>query len=425
MEHTVTTKKWYVVTGTAGATVTSPDGKKTYCTVPEGGQGVFYATAPKVVTSDDSVEVVETTFNSAPVKMRLLGLLGGGVSTGLPSGYLAAEFLELGVNKAWQYVEIKQPFNAATGLHIKAKSNEGSGATKYAFAIGANIPGTSTFRGIRIETTETSLMLNMSDVGTSWRTYSIKHPAQEPYNDIFYNFKNDRRLSCNGIVHPSELKELLLENGGVNKFFFGAQLNWTGGSISEFYYKGRYFEIEASQEEEIILQLVPVLDKNGVPCMFDKVTRKPFYNSGTGSFIVGMDMEQARKLGKLPAGGGTLTVSLPSNYGEDEGVVNALATAQDNGWKITIQTYEAEAGAASTFALRRIWVRKTQNEQGSYVDTDGFRWQVEWCVDVVGSSPEAEGYEPFRSVDVAVNYWNLQPWVDPEHDEILTNTNEQ
>ena len=34
-------------------------------------------------------------------------------------------------------------------------------------------------------------------------------------------------------------------------------------------------------------QLVPCLDANGVPCMFDFVSRKPFYNVGTGSFTWG------------------------------------------------------------------------------------------------------------------------------------------
>lgn len=34
-------------------------------------------------------------------------------------------------------------------------------------------------------------------------------------------------------------------------------------------------------------QLVPCLDANGVPCMFDFVSQKSFYNAGTGSFTWG------------------------------------------------------------------------------------------------------------------------------------------
>lgn len=34
-------------------------------------------------------------------------------------------------------------------------------------------------------------------------------------------------------------------------------------------------------------QLIPCLDADGVPCMFDLVSRKSFYNAGTGSFTWG------------------------------------------------------------------------------------------------------------------------------------------
>ena len=34
-----------------------------------------------------------------------------------------------------------------------------------------------------------------------------------------------------------------------------------------------------------------------------------------------------------------------------------------------------------------------------------------------GSEPDAHGYEPFRSVEAAVEYWGLTPYVDPEAEE--------
>lgn len=65
MEQEVTVMQWYVVTGTAGATVTTPDGKL-LCTVPATGQGSFFAITPIVVTSDDSVSVVRDPFVMPP-----------------------------------------------------------------------------------------------------------------------------------------------------------------------------------------------------------------------------------------------------------------------------------------------------------------------------------------------------------------------
>jgi hypothetical protein len=150
------------------------------------------------------------------------------------------------------------------------------------------------------------------------------------------------------------------------------------------------------------------------------VTRKPFKNAGSGQFIAGFTLQQAAQLGrKLPSTDGNLTISLPEGYEQNEAVVNSLAQAEAKGWVLTIQTYAAEA-AAATFALRRVWVRKVQDENGSYVAADGSRWLVDWCVDVIGAAPEALGYERFRSVDAATEYWELVPYVDPNAEELST-----
>lgn len=39
--------------------------------------------------------------------------------------------------------------------------------------------------------------------------------------------------------------------------------------------------------DELIMNLLPCLDKNGKPCMYDNVSKKPFYNEGTGEFLYG------------------------------------------------------------------------------------------------------------------------------------------
>lgn len=39
--------------------------------------------------------------------------------------------------------------------------------------------------------------------------------------------------------------------------------------------------------DEFIMNLLPCLDKNGKPCMFDTVSKQPFYNEGTGEFLYG------------------------------------------------------------------------------------------------------------------------------------------
>ena len=45
--------------------------------------------------------------------------------------------------------------------------------------------------------------------------------------------------------------------------------------------------IVSSVSWNVYLNGKPVLDKNGIPCMYDKVTDQFFYNQGTGQFIAG------------------------------------------------------------------------------------------------------------------------------------------
>ena len=108
------------------------------------------------------------------------------------------------------------------------------------------------------------------------------------------------------------------------------------------HFRGKCYYVKMTREGKVVADFIPALAPTGVPCMFDTVTRKPFYNKGTGAFIVGLDMKQARKLGKLPSSGGTLTVSLPWEALDDARVQDALATAAEKGWTIVEQYREPE-----------------------------------------------------------------------------------
>lgn len=407
MEHTVTVMQWYVVSGTAGATVSTPEGV-ILCTVPDGGQGTFYATTPKVVTSDDSVTVVKATFNLAPAKLRALGLLGGGVSTNFPSGCIPAAWV---IFNGASYIDTEIIPADDVGMRAEITffrqndlifaGSRGDGATRFYMSR----PKAGGYYA-----------------GFGWNLWNYFDKdisvSKEEWFTSYLNFKNSRTSgfkSQNDEINAN-IEQLLSPAGfpiyiGCANIKNAASLFWSGNC--------KHFQI--TKGTGIVRDLIPVLQE-GKPAFFDKVSKKVFLDTQNSGLGVGLTLAQARKLGKhLPAGGGTLTISLPSNWQEDEGVVDALATAEAKGWVITYQTYEAEAGAASTFALRRIWVRKTQDEGGSYVAADGSRWHVEWCAGMIGADPQEHGYEPFRSVDAAVSYWELEPYVYTE-EELLTET---
>jgi len=74
-EHDTFPGKIYAVTSASGCTVTDNKGRS-LGEAEAGKQTLFIATSDKLVTSADAH--VQQTFNLAPAKLRLLGLLGGG-----------------------------------------------------------------------------------------------------------------------------------------------------------------------------------------------------------------------------------------------------------------------------------------------------------------------------------------------------------
>lgn len=364
----------------------------------EAGSYTFQAQGNLTTLSDDSALYSKSNFKSAPAALMALGLLGGGASTpALPPGYLAAEFLESTGTQYMQFPEVvvnadselrwvqkidKFPAGSTgiystieNGMYFRFVISGGGTSVYFTFFLFANNPLTpSEFKSAR------AVVINKNYIELDGVQYANLNSGADEYTGFCLFAENV------GTIYPTNIK--------IYKFDIPEQLS-----------------------------LFPAINTEGVPCMYDKLSKQAFYNSGTGSFVVGMTLSQARALGKLPSTGGALTISLPTGYDSDSGVMAALDTARANGWTLTIQTYTPEAASASTFAIRRIWVRRTQTENGAHVAADGTRWQVDWCVDMLtpdGSTPDAHGYELFRSQEAAVAYWELTPYVAPESENLLT-----
>lgn len=53
------------------------------------------------------------------------------------------------------------------------------------------------------------------------------------------------------------------------------------------YFQGRVYSCKHYNGDKLIQDFMPCLDSAGVPCMYDLVEKKTFYNQGTGSFTWG------------------------------------------------------------------------------------------------------------------------------------------
>ena len=64
-----------------------------------------------------------------------------------------------------------------------------------------------------------------------------------------------------------------------------------------------------------------------------------------------------------------------------------------------------------------IWVKKTEEEYGNYVDSEGKHYLLDWCHKVYtrgNATEESLGYEPFDSIEDAVAWHGLTEYVEPE-----------
>lgn len=419
-EINVTIGQWYVVEGAAGDTITNPSTGRAIATVEEGKQASFYATSAVVVASSDSVQVHRANFKSAPAKLMALGLLGGGSSTGgLPSGYIAAEFIQ---NTGQQSFETEQTEENVTEYRLDFQFISSTNNYQSPFANTANATAGITGTKILLIQEASGWHMDLRNTQSTWG-YQIYGVGYDKTRTVVIVNENEAYFGKTKATKKSNS----LNSNNSNHFYLFSRLipNPTSGIF-------RIYRLSFTEGEHLSSDIIPVLSINGEPVFYDIVRKKAYKTQASIPAIAGFTLPQAINLRKLPATGGTLTISLPTGYESDEGVAAALQTARANGWTLTIQTYtpETAGAAASTFALRRIWVRRTQNDNGAYVDASGSHWLVEWCVDMLtpdGSTPDAHGYELFRSVEAAVAYWELEPWVDPEaeqmmQEELLTNS---
>ena len=92
-------------------------------------------------------------------------------------------------------------------------------------------------------------------------------------------FLNDKRLSLSMGSIPSSsaftttysIPIFLMNDNGAPRYFSA--------------YKLKYFKLW--QDDTLVRDMIPVLDYNGIPCMYDKISQQFFYNQGTGNFIAG------------------------------------------------------------------------------------------------------------------------------------------
>ena len=182
----------------------------------------------------------------------------------LPDGYLRCEYLE---STGTQYIDI--------GLKVSNKTKVELVGKQYG-------PSSSLFG------------VNPLFVITSSQSTDKKQLCRFRYNNTTQD-TNVNILELSKITFDKNkgyINDVLLAtfteatfSSTYNAILFGRRINSSGALEELAQQRIDYFKMW--ENDVLVRDMIPCLDNNGTPCMYDTVSGKTFYNQGTGEFIAG------------------------------------------------------------------------------------------------------------------------------------------
>ena len=101
------------------------------------------------------------------------------------------------------------------------------------------------------------------------------------YDDDIHYFEIDKgKLFFDNVEYQA--KSTVEFQCDYNLVLFGVNTSNTITKSVAYIYDCKIYD-----NDVLIRDMIPVLDKNGTACMYDKVNSKFYYNSGTGDFLYG------------------------------------------------------------------------------------------------------------------------------------------
>ena len=208
------------------------------------------------------------------MKRRLMMLKKSG--GGLPEGYTAVNYLQ---SSGEQWIEMGVAPNQNTKAVLKIKINKFNGINGFSL-IGSRADANSNdqFTTYLDDYNGTRFLFRVDGQteAISWKGLTT---------DKIYI------VTLSGTEMKAELEDgttVFSKTFSVNDFTSTVTMAlFRAKGVSGKYFPGRIYSCKHYRSDELIQDFVPCLDTERVPCMFDLVSQKPFYDVGTGSFTWG------------------------------------------------------------------------------------------------------------------------------------------
>jgi len=188
----------------------------------------------------------------------------------LPRGYTLCEYLE---STGTQYMNLG--FKPSTGISAKAKLTAPALGVVTACALGSMTSSSNRFDLL-------TFGRNVDQVfGLGYVQYNYLQPytPKQTY-ELYAGLENGNQwLDVDGVrMYTGTVSGNISSN--YNMLLFA---RYQYGNLNSIY-TGKIWYVQIYQNGVLYMNLIPCLDANYRPCMYDTVSKQPFYNQGTGEF---------------------------------------------------------------------------------------------------------------------------------------------
>lgn len=186
----------------------------------------------------------------------------------LPDGFRRVEYLE---STGSQYIKLGYIPTNNTGIKAKLRTTSSGDSFPMGFF-------TSSSNSFYIPSCGGGAHYGFGTKAESW-SYPIDKSA---ISISTLNYLNDKKVTVSSGSNYSS-KDLSDFTATLNKELYLFALNQN--NVAAWKWTGRFYEVIITEGDEIAMRLIPAINDTKVPCMYDLVSQKPFYNDGTGFFL--------------------------------------------------------------------------------------------------------------------------------------------
>ena len=194
---------------------------------------------------------------------------------GLPSGYTAVNYLQ---SSGTQWIEMGVAPNQNTKAVLKIKINN------FNEGLGVSLIGS------RTNANSSDQFFTYLDNSGGGRFLFRMDGQTQPISWTGLTTNKIYIVTLSGTEMKAELEDgtaVFSKTFSVSDFESTVTMALFKSKPLDRGFRGKIYSCKHYNGDKLIQDFVPCLDAEGVPCMFDFVSRKSFYNKGTGSFTWG------------------------------------------------------------------------------------------------------------------------------------------